>query len=413
MKTDDPPTLMRELRRLADLDGRDEQLRSELRALLLERTRPHPLQERRPRRRWHLQPRLSLAVGLAAAAIAVVVSVFGLAGTAGPASAEAVLRRAGAVRFAPEQTVHLVYSAQQTDNGQTSTGTGDVWLDTDANGTPILVAETFSRRTPPSAPARLVERAIETPAGVYTYDAEHNTIVIPSHTASSSLSPHSPTVPLPAFLFNGATVAHLLQPLGTAAQGGARLLGQRTLDGSTVDAVQVDGWPDGGSRVIFYFDTESHLLRGFDVANTDPSSDAASWQARLASEQTTPADATPPSTFKLNAPTNADVQPPGPDSDVLARLCPTNLKLLIVQGQSLLTACQSKTPGLTEDALVAALAASIKTDLDAAVAAGVTTQAQAAQALATQQTQLRAFVTTSGPPPAPAKQKTATTSGGK
>ncbi len=189
---------------------------------------------------------------------------------------------------------------------------------------------------------------------------------------------------------------------------GARLLGQRTLDGSTVDAVQVDGWPDGGSSVIFYFDTDSHLLRGFDVTNTDPSSDAASWQARLASERTMPADATPPSTFKLNAPANANVQPPGPDSDVLTRLCPANLKLFIIRGESLLTACQSKTPGLTEDALVAALAASIKTDLDAAVAAGVITQAQAAQALATQQTQLRTFVTTSGPPPAPAQQKTAT-----
>jgi hypothetical protein len=413
MKTDDPPpTLLRELRGLAELDERDEQLRSELRALLLERTRPRPVRERRRRRRWHLQPRLSLAVGLAAAAIAAVVAVFGLAGTAGPASADAVLRRASAVRFAPDQAVHLVYSAKQTSNGQTSTGTGDVWVETDANGTPILVAETFSRRAVPSAPVRLVERAIETPAGVYTYDAEHNTIVIPSHTASS-LSPHSPTVPLPAFLFNGATVAHLLQQLGSAAQGGARLLGQRTLDGITVDAVQVDGWPDGGSRVIFYFDTESHLLRGFDVTNTDQSSDAAFWQARLASEQTTPADATPPSTFKLNAPANANVQPPGPDSDVLARLCPTNLKLLFVQGQSLLSACRSKTPGLTEDALVAALAGSIKTDLAAAVAAGVITQAQAAEALATQQTQLGAFVTTSGPPPAPTQQKTPTTSGGK
>jgi hypothetical protein len=412
MKTDNPPTLLRELRRLADLDERDERLRSELRALLLERARPRPVQERRPRRRWQLRPRLSLAVGLAAAAIAAVVAVFGLAGTAGRASAEAVLRRAGAVRFGPDQAVHLVYSAQQTANGETSAGSGDVWVETDANGTPILVAESFSRRTPPSAPARLVERAIETPAGVYTYDAEHNTIVIPSQKASS-LSPHSPTVPLPAFLFNGATVAHLLQQLGTAAQGGARLLGQRTLDGVAVDAVQVDGWPDGGSRVIFYFDTESHLLRGFDVTSTDPSSDAASWQARLASEQTTPAEATPPSTFKLNAPADANVQPPGPGSDVLARLCPTNLKLFLVQGQSLLTACRSKTPGLTEDALVAALVASIKTDLDAAVAAGVITQAQAAHALVTQQTQLRAFVTTSGPPPAPGQQKTATTSAGK
>src|SRR5262249_39585388 len=136
MKTEDQLTLLRELRQFADLDERDEQLRSELRALLQERALPRPFQEPRPRRRWHLQPRLALAVGLIAAAIAAVVSVFGLAGTAGPASAEAVLRRASAVRFAPEQAVHLVYSARQTDNGQTSTGTGDVWIETDANGTP-------------------------------------------------------------------------------------------------------------------------------------------------------------------------------------------------------------------------------------------------------------------------------------
>jgi hypothetical protein len=342
-----------------------------------------------------------------------VVAVFGLAGTAGPASAEAVLRRAGAVRFAPEQAVHLVYSVEQTFNGGTSTGIGDVWVETDANGTPTLVAETLSRRTLPSAPARLVERDIETPAGVYTYDADRNTIEISSDTVSS-LSLHS-TVPLPAFLFNGATVAHLLQQLGTAAQGGARLLGQRTLDGFTVDAVQVDGWPNGGSkRTIFYFDAQSHLLRGFDVTTTDPSYDAASWQVRLASEQTTRADATPSSTFKLNAPADAKLQAPGPSQDVLARLCPANLKLIFAQGESLLTACRSTTPGLTEDALVTALAGSVKTDLDAAVAAGQITQAQAAQALATQQTQLRAFVTTSQPSAGTGlSKKPPTTSGGK
>jgi hypothetical protein len=404
MKTDDPPTLLRDLRRLADLDVRDEQLRSELRALLLERARPRPVEDRR--RRWHVQPRLSLAVGLAGAAIAAVIAVFGLVGTSGTASADAVLRRAAAVRFAPEQAVHLDYNVQRTLNGRPSTGTGDVWVETDANGTPTLVAETVSLRGTPSAAAQLVERAIETPAGVYAYHANDNAIEIPSHAVGP---PETPTVPLPAFLLNGATVAQRLQQLGADAQGGARLLGQQTLDGFTVDAIQVVGWPDSGLRPIFYFDALTHLLRGFDVTDN-----AESWQVRFVSEQTTRADAVPSSTFKLNAPANAKVQLTGPAVDVLARLCPTNnLKLLLAQGQTLLTACRSTTPGLTEDALVTALAESSKTDIDAALAAGQITQAQAAQALATLQTQLRAFVTASQPAPGTGPEKTATTPGGK
>jgi hypothetical protein len=411
MKNDAPPTLLRDLRQFVDFDERDEQLRNELRALLLERARP--LGVPKGRQRWPLRLRLGFAVALAGAAIAAAVAVLGLAGTAGTASAETVLRHAAAVRFAADEAVHLDYSVQVTLSARTSSGTGDVWVETDANGTPTLVAETLSLRKLPSAPPQLVERAIETPAGVYTYAAGHNAIEIPSHTVSS-LPPQSPTVPLPAFLFNGATVAQRLQQLGAGAQGGARLLGQRTLDGFTVDAIQVDGWPNGDSlRTIFYFDAQSHLLRGFDVANTDASYDAASWQVRLASEQTTRADSVPSSTFKLNAPADAWVQTAGSAGDVLARLCPANLKPLLIQGQSLLTACRSTTPGLTEDALVAALSGSSKTDLDSAVAAGQITPDQAAQALASQQTQLRAFVTGSRPAADAGSTGTATTSGGK
>jgi hypothetical protein len=270
------------------------------------------------------------------------------------------------------------------------------------------VAETITLRATPSAAAQLVERAVETPAGVYAYHADDNAIEIPSHAAGP---PRGPTVPLPAFLLNGATVAQRLQQFADA-QGGARLLGQRTLDGVTVDAIQVDGWPDPESKPIFYFDAQTHLLRGFDVTNTDPSH-AESWQVRFASEQTTRADAVPSSTFKLNAPADAKVQPTGPAPDVLARLCPANLKLFLIQGKTLLTACQSTTPGLTEDALVTALAGSSKTDIDAAVAAGQITQAQAAQAFATLQTQLRAFVTASQPAPGSGPAGTATTKGGK
>jgi hypothetical protein len=100
----------------------------------------------------------------------------------------------------------------------------------------------------------MVERVIETPAGIYSYDAEHNVIIV-----SSGDDPNWATrgiVALPPFLFDGAWVAQRLQELGQSAHDGARLLGQQTIDGVTVDAVEVDGWPNDGSRTTFYFDVD-------------------------------------------------------------------------------------------------------------------------------------------------------------
>ena len=108
---------------------------------------------------------------------------------------------------------------------------------TGAAGQPTDVAETFRLRETASAPLRLVERDIETPAGTYIFHATDNAIEI-LHQPVSSVPTHSPTVPLPGFLFNGATVARLLERLSRGATGGAQLVGQTTVDGYSVDTVR-------------------------------------------------------------------------------------------------------------------------------------------------------------------------------
>lgn len=395
---DDPQnTLLRDLRSLSALDERDARLHDELRSLLIEQaqTSAEPVTARLPRRprRW---PRLSFAAAAAGAAAVATVTVLVVYGGTGTASAQTVLRRAAAVHFAANQAIHLDYSVQLTRDGRNASGNGDVWVKTNAAGQPTDVAETFSLSKIASAPLQLFERDIETPAGVYIYHATDNAIEI-LHQQVSSLPTQSPTARLPGFLFNGATVAQLLQRLSGGATGGARLVGQTTIDGYSVDAVQVDNWPDGGTRTTFYFDANDYLLRGFDFSNTDPSHDKGSGRVRLTSTTQTSAATTPASTFQLNAPADASVRAPEPDNTVLARLCPANLKPLLLQGQTLLQACSAATPGLTEQALITALLGSTQADLDAAVAAGQITRDQAARALAADQAQFHDFINQTAP----------------
>lgn len=398
MNDDRQTTLLRDLRGLSALDERDERLHDEVRSLLIEQaqTSAEPVTARLPRRsrRW---PRLGVAAAVAGAAAVATVTVLAVYGGTGPASAQTVLRKAAAVHFAADQAIHLDYSVQLTRGGSNASGSGDVWVKTDAAGQPTDVAETFSLSKSASAPPQLVERDIETSSGAYIYHATDNAIEI-LHQRVSSLPTQSPTVRVPGFLFNGATVAQVLQQLSRGSTGGARLVGQTTIDGHSVDAVQVDNWPDPGTRTIFYFDANDHLLRGFDFSNTDPSHDNGSGRVRLTSTTQTSVATVPASTFQLNAAADASVQAPEPDNTVLARLCPGNLKQLLLQrGQTLLQACTAATPGLTEQALITALLGSTQADLDAAVAAGQITRDQAARALAAEQAQLHDFITQTAP----------------
>jgi hypothetical protein len=393
MMTNGPSTLFVDLRSLVELDERDSELNAALRAQLVDRAHQHDTDELRSSRR-RVRPRWRTAAALAAAVVAAAAVSVSLVGGAGKASAQAVLRRAAAVRFGADQGLHFLYSVDVTRAGRSSAGTGDVWVETDGAGVPTQVAETLRLSKEASDPPLLVTRDVQTPAGVYSYDTGDNAILVPSSDDPNWSGRQAPTVPLPAFLFNGATVAQRLQELAAGAEGGAQLVGRQTLDGVPVDVVEVDGWPNGDAlRTSFYFDAQSHVLRGFDVVGTDPSHDTASWRVRLVSNATTSSESVPAGTFTLGAPTDAWVQVPPFAMDAVASLCPPGIKPLLVQGESLLDVCRSTTPGLTEDALLSALSGSAKADLDAAVAAGQITGAQADQALVAQRAQLREFVT--------------------
>jgi hypothetical protein len=413
MKIDQPTPLLRDLLDLSEPDARDEQLRAAVRErLIAQAAQATPAVQLRPRRR--ARSRLGLAAALAATLAAALALGVAFLGGAGGASAQTVLRRAAAVRLGADQGADFSYSVQRTLSDRTTAGSAEVWIETGSDGTPTRVAETLVIAKDPAGPPVLANRHIETRAGTYSYDQDQNTISVSSGDDLSWSTRATPTVPLPAYLFNGATVAQGLQELGQSGQAGVRLLGQQTVDGVTVDAVQVDGWPDGGSlRATFYFDADSHLLRGFDVVNTEASDNAPSYQVRLTRTETMAAAAVPAGTFTLNAPAGALVEPPPPDTDALSRLCPEfgNGKELLAQGETVLQICQASNPGMTEDELVAALLASPKADLDAAVAAGQITAAQAAVGIAAEKAELEQFVTTSKFDQPPAGGKTAKVEG--
>ena len=387
-------SILEDLCGLCEPDARDERFRAELADLLLAaastdagRLRHRRLVGRRERR---LRPLVAPAAALALLAVLLSFLVPGRGG----ASAEALLRRAAAVTFEPNQARHLLYDVVMTLPGHVATGTGEIWIATDATGRPVQATETLRLAKSATAPTMVVERAQQTPHGTYIYDGTHNAIVIPSRNDPSS-SGRADTLPLPVYLFDGATVAQRVGDL--AAQGTTRvqLLSQRPIDGVTVDPVQVDGWPDAASMTRLYFDADTHLLRGADSHGTDPSD--GSLQIRLAQQTSGPRDSAPADAFALDAPASAQVQPPPPAMDDVAPRCGSQLKQRLAAGQSLLDICRATNPALTENALINALIGSAPRDLAAAVAAQAITRGQAAVALQAQQSQIVAMLTSRNP----------------
>jgi hypothetical protein len=170
------------------------------------------------------------------------------------------------------------------------------------------------------------------------------------------------------------------------------------IDGVTVDAIQVDGWPNGASIAsTLYFDAGTHLLRGFDSHGTDPSYDSPVWSVRLAQETSGPRATAPADAFPLDAPPSAQVDPPPPAAGALPRLCGRQPKLLLASGQTLLDACRTGHRGLTQDALQNALIGTAAQDLAAAVKAGAITRTQADAALQAQRTQIIQMLTGARP----------------
>jgi hypothetical protein len=387
-------SILEDLCGLCEPDARDERFRAELADVLLAAasTDAGRLRHRRfagPQER-RLRPLVAPAAALALLALLMSFLVAGRGG----ASAEALLRRAAAVTFEPNQARHLLYDVTRTLPGHVASATGEIWIATDAAGRPVRATETLRQAKDAAAPTTVVERAQQTPQGTYIYDATHNAIVIPSRNDPGSSS-RADTLPLPVFLFDGATVAQRVADL--AAQGTTRvqLLSQRSVDGVTVDAVQVDGWPDAASRTTLYFDADTHLLRGVDSQGTDPS--YGSLRIRLAQQTSGPRDSAPADAFALDAPASAQVQPPPPAMADVAPRCGSQLKQQLATGQSLLDICRATNPALTENALINALIGSAPQDLATAVAAQAITRGQADAALRAQRSQIVAMLTSKNP----------------
>jgi hypothetical protein len=404
-------TVLEDLRELGEPDARDERFRETLAEILLvsaltsKRRLDHQPSNPTDRRRSGL-PRSAAsrgrrfgAVAVPALAIAVFVLVVSLPfGGHGGASAEMLLRRAAAITFEPNQARHLVYDVTMTLAGHVATGTGEIWIATDAAGKAVRATETLRLTKSAAAPQMVVERDQQTALGTYTYDGTHNTIVIPSRNDPGWSARSTPTLPLPVYLLDGATVAQRVADF--AAQGAAhvRLLPERMIDGVTVDPVRVDGWPNGASiATTLYFDAGTHLLRGFDSHGSDPSYDSPVWRVRLSDQTSAPRATAPADAFPLDAPPSAQVQPPPPAIGALPRLCGDQPKLLLASGRPLLDACHRQHPGLTEDALVNALVGNAPQDLAAAVKAGAITRSQADAALGAQRTQVIAMLTSNRP----------------
>lgn len=318
-------------------------------------------------------------------------------------------RAAAALHLAPNQAAHATYSVTVSTNGNgpgdtngkgSLTGTADVWVQTDGSGAPALSAQTLTM--PKSG---MTSRFTQMGQDVYAYNPEmrgDNTITINAARAY-------PSWLVPADIFEGSSVAQELSALATRSPQRVRLLPQQTLDGYTVDAIEVDGWTNRpAQRTIFYVDAQSYVLRGFDASSQDPSYPMPSWQARLNSYTTMPAAAVPSGTFTLNAPATARVHLPDLGdpaafktlANAFAATCHSsgdvNLKMLLSSGQSLLAACQATTAGTSQADLVAGLSAPQKAAVDVAVAASQITQAQATDSLAALDAWLSTWITTVG-----------------
>jgi hypothetical protein len=267
-----------------------------------------------PGRRRFARPRLRFA--LAAAACAIALAVFALARGAGapaPASAETVLRAAAASAPASGEAVHRIYSlsVQWPAGGPTSSGTADVWSTEKADGGE-LSGQVLTISKAQSDPAHLLGRYVAIGDQVYGYDPAHNAILLPSARTGDAAAV------VPNAAFDGTSVAHAATALERDG-GRATLLGRRTFDGVPVDAIQLDGGAGKPAlRGTFYFDAQTHELRGFDARSIDPSYPTPTWSARLLSSHTVPAGSAPADAFALEAPSDARIPLEGPDKTVAA-----------------------------------------------------------------------------------------------
>jgi hypothetical protein len=336
-----------------------------------------------------------------------------------PVSAQTIIHRAvAALQLDPGQVAHSTYSVTVTDTGlvgKTQDGTpsgkdaqavgsiaatADVWVQSATSGAPASSAQTLS-----IGKDGMDSRIVQIGQHVYAYNPEmrgDNVILIDAGRGQ-------PAWLLPTDVLDGASAAQELSVLATKSPQQVRLLQPETLDGHQVDVIEVDGWNNRpAQRTLFYFDSTSYVLRGFDASSDDPSYPTPSWQARLTGYSVVPAVSVPAGAFSLGSPASAQVKlndlgdqrVASALNSVYVAACHaaagSSFKSALGSGQTPLAACQATAPAMTQDGLVAALAPPGKAILDDAVAAGQITAEQEASSLATYQTWLAAFVSSPG-----------------
>jgi hypothetical protein len=337
-----------------------------------------------------------------------------------PVSAQMIIHRAvAALQLDPGQVAHSTYSVMVTDTGlagktqdgapsgkgaQVVTGsipgTADVWVQSATNDAPASSAQTLS-----IGKGGMESRIVQIGQHVYAYNPEmrgDNLILIDARRGQ-------PAWQLPTDVLDGASAAQELSALATQSPQQVKLLQPETLDGHQVDVIEVDGWNNRpAQRTLFYFDSTSYVLRGFDASSDDPSYPTPSWQARLISYSVVPAASVPAGAFSLGAPASAQVKLNDLGDPSVATAfnaaftsachiaAGSSFKAALASGQTPLAACQATAPTMTQDNLVTVLLVPGKAILDNAVAAGQITGTQAASSLATYQAWLVAFVTSPG-----------------
>jgi hypothetical protein len=319
-----------------------------------------------PALRWRLAP-LVMAVVLMGSGLGVYLHGAGSTSV----SAQTVLQRAAGVSPGANEATHTTY--RLTASGG-YTGTADVWVGADAQGSPSEFALTVTMAKDGQPAPELSGQSVLNGQALRAYDPASNTVTV------------SP--PAQGMLIGILASQKISRALAVGNQ--PFTLRQETLDGVSVYALTA---PSGDVQT-FYFNAQSYILEGADWTQG-----GRSWQTRLApaSYQTMALAAVPPHAFTLNAPANAHVvtlspaKGSGEGLDITAAAAACHMTIPVFQAamqagdRSMLAICQETAPSMTDQQLVTALLVPFKASLDAQVASGALTRTQEADELARMQ----------------------------
>ncbi len=281
-------------------------LRIALRRELHQRTAVAP-RPRRPRARslsWHPTRRWAASLGAAALlAVSGVIGYFRLSPPTPVSAAQLVLRHAATAFRAvpPDQASHAVYTMTPAPpstgvylfGATVPVGTLDTWIQLDAGGAVARQATTVYSGT-----ATMLNRIVQTGQTAMIYDARAGTVMTTTVPADDLSSYH---------VFNAIGLYRFVQAAAQDSAQHARLLPRQTLDGHTVDVVEIDQ-PQYQEKETLYIDARTYVLRDVDVATiTAAHVTLDAFTIHLLQSDTVPLSSVSARTFALDAPATARV----------------------------------------------------------------------------------------------------------